>query len=292
MNLNPMDNLLVGDAGFAAYPPGATFGPRVLYDFQFLWIIEGKVLASFDGKEFPILPDTILLGRPGMTDRYDWDRERRTLLAYLHFSFDYSAPEWPPLKDWPLMRRLAAHDILRPLFRYAVGVAQSVGASRDQLLESTVTLMLHSFLSGQTAVAPEPFGKLPAGIEKALAAIRRALAHDPPLPITLESLARAAHVTAPHLCRLFRRHLNLGPLECAGLARLERAASLLVRSNLTVKEVADAAGFASPYHFSRKFKSVYRVSPRDYRRSMRAGFMIVGNPIVQRLQLHVPETQP
>jgi len=292
MNLNPMDNLLVGSAGIAAYPPGATFGPRLLYDFQFLWIIEGNITANFDQKKISALPDTVLLGRPGMTDHYDWDRERRTILAYLHFSFDYSAPEWPPLKGWPLMRRVASHDILRPLFRYAVGLVQSSVAGRDQLLESTVTLMLHSFLAGQTALAPEPFGKLPVGVEKALGAMRRALAQDPPLPITLEELARTAHVTPEHLCRLFRRHLNLGPLECAGLARLERAASLLVRSNLAVREIADATGFVSQYHFSNKFKRIYGVSPRDYRRSMRAGFMILGNPIIQRLQLHVPETQP
>jgi len=292
MNLNPMDNLLVGSAGIAAYPPGATFGPRLLYDFQFLWIIEGKITANFNQQKIFAMPDTVLLGRPGMTDHYDWDRERRTILAYLHFSFDYSAPEWPPLAQWPLSRQMTANDILRPLFRYAVGLAQSSLPERDQLLESTVTLMLHAFLCGQTAVAPEPFGKLPAAVEKALTAIRRALAQDPPAPITLEELARMSHVTAEHLCRLFRRHLNLGPLECAGLARLERAASLLVRSNLAVREIADATGFVSPYHFSNKFKRVYGVSPRDYRRSMRAGFLIAGNPIIQRLQLHVPETQP
>ena len=291
MNLNPMDNLLVGSAGIAAYPPGATFGPRLLYDFQFLWIIEGNVSANFDKKHLSVLPDTILLGRPGMTDHYDWDHERRTILAYLHFSFDYSAPEWPPLKQWPLARRMTTNDVLRPLFRYAVGLAQSSAPNRDQLLESTVTLMLHAFLAGHTAVAPEPLGKLPDAVERALAMMRRALVRDPPLPITLEELARNAHVTPEHLCRLFRRHLNLGPLECAGLARLERAASLLVRSNLAIKEVADATGFASQYHFSNKFKKVYGVSPRDYRRSMLAGFLIAGNPIIQRLQLHAPETR-
>jgi len=292
MELNPMDNLLLGSAGIAAYPPGATFGPRLLYDFQFLWIIEGNVTANFDKKRLSVLPDTILLGQPGVTDYYDWDRDRRTIFAYLHFSFDYSEPEWPPLKQWPLSRPVTSNDILRPLFRYAIGLAQSSSPNRDQLLESTVTLMLHGFLTGQTAVAPEPFGKLPGAVEKALAMMRRALAQDPPVPITLEQLARAAHVTPEHLCRLFRRHLNLGPLECAGLARLERAASLLVRSNLAIKEVADATGFVSQYHFSNKFKRVYGIAPREYRRSMRAGFLIAGNPIIQRLQLHVPETQP
>jgi AraC family transcriptional regulator of arabinose operon len=63
---------------------------------------------------------------------------------------------------------------------------------------------------------------------------------------------------------------------------------LLVRSNLTVKEIAAATGFASPYHFSNKFRGVCNVPPREYRKAMRAGFMVTGNPIIQRLQLQAP----
>jgi AraC-like DNA-binding protein len=283
-----IDNLLVSDAGISAYPPGATFGPRMLYDFEFMWIMEGNVHANLDGQDIPAPVGTILLARPGMTDRYDWDRERRTLHAFFHFSFDYSAAEWPPLKEWPVVRHLTNDDVLRPLFRYVIGLAQSTHPERAQLLENTVTLMLHAFLAGRTAVAPEPSEKLPSAVEKALSAIRHALAQDPPAPLSLTGLARAAHVTPEHLCRLFRRHLELGPLECAGLARLERAAALLVRSNLSVKEIADATGFASPYHFSNKFRGVYSIPPREYRKAMRAGFMVTGNPIIQRLQLQAP----
>ena len=283
-----IDNLLVSDAGIAAYPPGASFGPRMLYDFEFIWIMEGGAEADLDGQHIKALPDTILLLRPGMTDRYDWDLEHRTIQAFFHFSFDYSAPEWPPLKDWTLVRRPTHNDILRPLFRYIIGLAQSNAPERAILLESAVTTLLQAFLSGRTTIAAEALDKLPVAVEKALSAIRQALASDPPALLTLTQLAQAAHVTPEHLCRLFRRHLKLGPLECASLARLERAAALLVRSNLSVKEVADATAFASPYHFSNKFRSVYHVSPREYRKAMRAGFMVTGNPILQRLQLQAP----
>ena len=285
---NPLDNLLVSHAGISAYPPGATFGPRLLYDFEFIWIMEGDVHANLDGQDMPAPSGTIFLVRPGMTDRYDWDRNRRTLQAFFHFSFDYSTAEWPPLKEWPVVRHLGHDDVLRPLFRYVIGLAQSNHPERARLLEHAVTLMLHAFLAGRTTVAPEPLERLPAAVEKALAEIRRALAHDPPVPLTLAALARAGHVTPEHLCRLFRRHLDLGPLECVGLARLERAAALLVRSNLSVKEIADATGFVSPYHFSNKFRGVYGIPPREYRKAMRAGFMVTGNPIIQRLQLHAP----
>ena len=286
MSSRVTEGLMIGNAGIAVYPPGATFGPRLLHDFQFVWIIDGHAKASFDGRTVDAPAGTVLLGRPGMTDRYDWDPVRRTMQAFFHFSFDYSEPGWPALNDWPLDRCMASEDLLRPLFRYVVGMAQSQSTANISMLEAAVTLMLRGFLDNQTAVAFEPFENLPAAIQKTLHAIRQALAHDPPLPITLTALAKAAHVSPEYLCRLFRRHLDLGPLECAGLARLERAASLLVRSNLRIRQIADIVGFASPYHFSNKFHKVYGLSPRDYRASMQSGFLITGNPVIQHL--HIP----
>jgi len=278
-------DLLLGIAGIAAYPPGATFGPRLLHDFEFLWIIDGSALAHFDEQLIDASPDTVLLARPGMTQRFDWDAHKRTIHAYFHFSFDYS--DWPPLSQWPITRSLAAEDVLRPLFRYVISLAQTPDESTTPLLESAVGLMLRSFLAGRTAVALEPHENLPPTVQLALAAIRRALAQDPPAPLALADLARAAHVTPEHLCRLFRRHLNLGPLECAGLARLERAAALLVRTNLPIKQIADVTGFVSPYHFSNKFRKTYGFSPRDYRIAMQAGFFIAKNPVIQDLQFPV-----
>jgi len=283
-----MDKFLLGSAGIAAYPPGSTFGPRLLFDFEFLWIISGSASCSFDDQPVSARAGSVLLGRPGMTDRYDWDMQERTVLAFFHFSFDYSEGDWPELKKWPIMQSVGAEDILPSLFRYVVGLARSDKSEKEVLVEAAVALMLRSFITGSSAVLLEPHQDLPEAIQKALKAIREALAKEPMETVTLDGLAKAAHVSPEYLCRLFRRHLNLGPLECAGLARLERAASLLVRSNLAIKEIADAVGFASPYHFSAKFRKVYGVSPRYYRWSMQSGFMITGNPVVQHLQLHVP----
>jgi AraC family transcriptional regulator len=45
------------------------------------------------------------------------------------------------------------------------------------------------------------------------------------------------------------------------LLRLARAATLLVRSNLSVAAVAHACGFANPYHFSRRFTAATASRP-------------------------------
>lgn len=285
-----MDDLLLGQSGIAGYPPGAAFGPRLLYDFEFIWVIKGSVKVELDQHRFEAPAGAVLLGRPGMTQRFDWDTRARSIHAFLHFSFDYSAPDWPPLNQWPVVRQIAGEDIVRPLFRYVIGLTRSAPSTAPQLVESAVTLMLQSYLSGKTAVVSEPHENLPPAVQKTLAAIRRALAQTPPSPLTLQHLARAAHVTPEHLCRLFRRHLHMGPLECVGLARLERAASLLVRTNLPIRQIADATGFVSPYHFSNKFRKVHGYSPRDYRMSMQSGFFIPSNPVIQHL--FVPTINP
>ena len=122
-------------------------------------------------------------------------------------------------------------------------------------------------------------------VERALEAIRDAVYQTKPGRLSLADLAGNAHVTPEHLCRLFRKHLALGPLECLRLARLQFAATLLSRSNMAVKEVADASGFVSPYHFSRAFQQTYGVPPRDYRAALLAGKPVKQNPIVRLLPL-------
>jgi AraC family transcriptional regulator len=280
-----IEDLLIGAAGIAAYPPGTTFGPRLLHDFEFIWIIEGTAKAQFDQEHIQAVAGTVLLARPGMTQHFDWDAQKRTIHAYFHFSFDYAAPGWTPLKEWPVARQMGAEDILQPLFRYVISLAQTPTEAAQPLLESAITLILRSFLAGRSAIALKPHENLPPAVQSALAEIRRVLAQEPPPPITLASLAKAAHCTPEHLCRLFRRHLDLGPLQSVGLARLDRAASLLVRTNLPIKQISDVTGFASPYHFSNKFRKNYGFSPRDFRMSMQSGFFIAKNPVIQQLQM-------
>jgi len=54
--------------GLPSIHPGATFGPRLLHDFEFVWIIDGYAKAGLMAGGGGTA-GTVLLGRPGMTDR-------------------------------------------------------------------------------------------------------------------------------------------------------------------------------------------------------------------------------
>ncbi len=67
--------------GFANYPPGATFGPRLLTDYEFVWMTEGDAQYRWGAQDVDAPQGTVLLGRPGVTDFFQWDARRPTQTA-------------------------------------------------------------------------------------------------------------------------------------------------------------------------------------------------------------------
>ena len=86
---------------------------------------------------------------------------------------------------------------------------------------------------------------------------------------TLQQIAAECHVSAPYLCRLFRRYDHRSPYQYLLFLKMNRAAKLLGQPGALVKQVAEATGFEDPFHFSRSFKGVFGVSPDVFRRLQR-----------------------
>lgn len=285
LKLPDAENLNVTAANVVVYPPGATLGLRHTIDHEFVWMIEGASVAYFNEKPVPAPPGTVLFRPHGITDRYEWATDRRTVHAYFHFTCDVTGAGWPDPSEWPPSQMLLGDEILTPLFRYVMNIFFLEEPLRSSLINPAFNLILKSYVTGHFSQQAQAAMELPIPVDKAMTLIRKRTLHEPTRPLTLHDLAGVAHVTPEHLCRLFRKHLKLGPLECARLARLQFASMLLERSAMAIKEVADAAGFANPYHFSRAFSQTYHMSPREYRRAASSGEPVPTNPIVGLLHL-------
>ncbi|HXS53178.1 MAG TPA: DNA-3-methyladenine glycosylase 2 [Usitatibacter sp.] len=83
----------------------------------------------------------------------------------------------------------------------------------------------------------------------------------------LPELAAALGVTDRHLRRIFRDEFGVAPVEYAQTQRLLLAKRLLTDTALPVIEVALASGFASLRRFNHLFRTRYRMTPGDLRRS-------------------------
>jgi AraC family transcriptional regulator of arabinose operon len=88
------------------------------------------------------------------------------------------------------------------------------------------------------------------------------------LPLTLEDLARRAHMSIPHLCSQFRRNFSTSVMAYVIGQRLQQAAYLLRDQNLRVTDVARQVGYDDLFYFSKLFRGRFGVSPRQFRNAV------------------------
>ncbi len=247
----------------ATYPAGASFGPRQGGDFEFVWMLQGRAQARIDGQAIELGVDSLLLRRPGATDYYAWDPERPSVHGYCHFKVRAFPKAWPPQKDWPLTVKIPEKGLLRSLLDALLDAEGLQPVRQAEVLPPLLEALLSVFVAGAGEAAAAR--KLPVPLQFAVQALDVQISEKRCKPLPLKELAKRSHVGPEHLCRLFAKHFGTGPIQYFMKKRLEQAATLLRRSNLTVKEVATATGFEDPYHFSKAFTKQYRLSPLKYR---------------------------
>jgi transcriptional regulator GlxA family with amidase domain len=93
-------------------------------------------------------------------------------------------------------------------------------------------------------------------------------------PFQVSALAALAKVSPSHFFALFKRETGHTPIDFFIHLRMRHACELLMKTTLSVKEVAASLGYDDQFYFSRVFKSVNHVAPSEYRvRLARAGQM-------------------
>nr|WP_245624984.1 AraC family transcriptional regulator [Paenibacillus stellifer] len=83
--------------------------------------------------------------------------------------------------------------------------------------------------------------------------------------ITVEQLAALVPLSRVHFSRLFKQLTNKTITEYINLVRINRSEDLLRSTGMNVSEIALATGFSDVYYFSRMFKRLKKVSPKEWR---------------------------
>jgi len=82
----------------------------------------------------------------------------------------------------------------------------------------------------------------------------------------VEELAARLGVGSRQLRRLFLRHLGASPIAVAKTRRLHFAKKLIDETNLSMTQIASAAGFGSVRRFNAAFRQTYKRTPTQIRR--------------------------
>lgn len=85
-------------------------------------------------------------------------------------------------------------------------------------------------------------------------------------PISVEQLAKVAHISKRACFRLFRQTLHMSPVEYIRNARLQQACRMLATDKESVTQIAYRCGLGTSSYFGKVFREKFGCSPLEYRR--------------------------
>ena len=88
--------------------------------------------------------------------------------------------------------------------------------------------------------------------------------------ISLDLLARLAHMNKHYLVHVFTKEVGCSPINYLLAKRIAESKHLLENSDHSVSQISRFMGFSSPSYFSQRFKKAVGMSPLDYRKAVQA----------------------
>lgn len=86
---------------------------------------------------------------------------------------------------------------------------------------------------------------------------------------TVESLAKAVHLSVRTMRRVFHQRYRKSPMSFLAEIRITRAREILAATDLPIQKVAAEVGFRDPRYFTRVFQRHAGKCPRDFRAEQR-----------------------
>jgi len=96
------------------------------------------------------------------------------------------------------------------------------------------------------------------------------LEHDTSRAWDTHTLAALVNLSPSRFRHLFKHETGTSPRQYLRELRFRKAEAMLATTFMSVKEIAEALGFASLGHFMKDFKTRHGVTPREYQK-MNAG---------------------
>jgi AraC family transcriptional regulator len=224
-------------------------------------VIDGTFRYRTSQGQAVLAPGALLLGNQGASFECGHDHGVGDHCIAFHFDpdyfegilsgvpgarqFDFALPHLPPAMT-TLASIVAAGQATDPARLEEIGVDMAAGAI--------------GLLIGPGGGS----GGTNARSSKKVAEIIRFMETHSASPIVLSDLAKLAGMSRYHFLRVFRAATGVTPYQFLLNLRLKRAAHLLRGSGASVADIALDCGFGDISEFNRRFRSAFRMTPRDF----------------------------
>lgn len=240
--------------------------------FEICYVLDGQGIYIEEGKEYRLQKDTMFMSRPNILHQIK--SEEGLYIVYVAFELieSESSKEWIKMIERAKVcsqvvievdENTVASLLWKSLLIQAMKAEQ---AFFEEMLNQQSFHLIYSLIQtfapfsnqGNHNNSPETYSVI---LNQVKLYIRDNLSD----PLKLTDVSNHFHISGRHLSRLFVTELGMSYSDFIQNERVQRAATLLKTTDLSIKDIAEECGFSTVHYFTRVFKSSMRTPPGRFR---------------------------
>ena len=248
--------------GMEQCAPLYSFGPAIRPNYLLHYVLDGKGYYYVNNEKYEVNKNEGFLICPNVVTFYQADEENPW--TYLWIGIDGEKVETylkaAGLNNDTLIFKYNDGDLLK---EYILEMLKhNTSSSSDSLKIEGLLYMFFSELAKQNKSDPIHKNDINNNyINKAIEFIQNNY-HN---PIKVTDIADYICLNRSYLTSIFQSNLNMSPQKFLMKFRITKAAELLYNTDLPISNIAYSCGYSDPLAFSKTFKKIKGVSPKEYR---------------------------
>jgi AraC-like DNA-binding protein len=236
---------------------------RVLPEFQMVYITGGEGVFTFGDAAYQVKPGSIMLILPGIRHAYRPLPETGWHEYWVGFKGGYFSTllEEGLFSPEHVFFEIGLHDSILSIFDQIFDEVRS----QRPLYQLKACALIMSLIA--EVLTRERRKDQPNYYEKIVAKAKYLMESNVYSEINLPSISEQLGISTSRLNKIFKTYTSMTPYQYYIHIKIHKAESLLEQDDTSVKEVAYRLGFEDQSYFSRLFKKIMGVSPREFRKN-------------------------
>lgn len=243
---------------------GAThsYGPAVRNYYMLHFILKGQGHYYLNNKHYKLNENQCFLTEPGTVTLYKAEPTNPWTYTWICFNGDYVLHLLKQSNlntDNPIIN-LSCNQTIYEIIKEMLSYHQLTPAN-ECYLQSKLYLIFAKLHEALQSVYNKVELNNSFYVTKAIEYIEKNTFTN----LSVNDIARYLNISRSHLYALFKQELNTSPQQFLTNAKIANARELLSKTKIPIYSVALSCGYKNAFAFSRAFKQVTNISPREYR---------------------------
>lgn len=252
--------------------PGYSYGPAVRSQYLIHYIIDGEGSYTVNDKTYKLKKNQGFLICPNTVTYYEADKDNPWSYMWIGFNGVKAGTylNYANLNEENVTFEYSKDDCLKEYITEMLKLKE-MNYSNELKLEG----LLYFFMSKLAEARKDTFDKTSYKstelyLEKSIEFIENNYSHN----IKINDIASYIGINRSYLTNIFKKSINVSPQEFLVNYRIDKAATLLKTTDLSIKAVAKSIGYSDPLTFSKIFKKIIGESPKSYREKFSSALLI------------------